>query len=145
MRFTLYLTLLGEGQSGYSYFFCTSKIKKHPVQKRLEYQRLYLLGLDSNRLEYQSLEYQRLYLLGLDSNLQPHGPSLQVTRGQVCIPKKRHFLGIFPKWRTPPPFGNPKMKFFRVYFVFQAIRIIFCFHKKMIFCHWSVVPLAMFF
>ena len=46
--------------------------------------------------------------------------------------KKRHYLGIFPKRRTPPPpFGNPLSKhFFSVYFAFYALRNIFGFHQK---------------
>ena len=59
--------------------------------------------------------------------------SSKLTKGGHHL-KKRYILGIFPKWRTPTPFGNPLVeKFFMVYFAFQAIRSNFVFLKKVTF------------
>ena len=51
--------------------------------------------------------------------------------------KKRYYLGIFPKRRTPPHpplLGTPyPKKNFSVYFAFQNLRSIFVLQKKIIF------------
>ena len=64
---------------------------------------------------------------------------LQIRLRYALKQKKRYYLGIFPKRRTPPPphpplLGTPyPKKNFSVYFAFQNLRSIFVLQKKIIF------------
>ena len=60
----------------------------------------------------------------LESEMKEEEKESRKVRTQKKI---RYYLGIFPKWRTPPPFGNPLFKKkISVYFAFFTKKLNFC-------------------
>ena len=65
------------------------------------------------------------------------GSGFRCVLGTLSEEKKRYYLGIFPKRRTPPLLGTPYPKFFLVFILhFRTLGTFLVFSKKLKICQY---------